>query len=568
MVEEQLWGSNYLMLPHNNCNDFDNTDIQNNNAGRAAIYKFNSPTFMETDTTTNSLSRLELLTHCQMCLNPFQHPLTLSCGFTLCTSCLPESKQCPSFSCLRTHSTIDHRPTIVLEKIFSQFSPTSDFVVDESLKRLLDCSICLTTLSEPITTQCGHTFCKECLIKTMTDMPTRCCPYCRTELNRIGKENQLINEWLQFLDNTETYYQNEDQSAGSSDEEGTLQQPQHNIPLIQVTSAVAFPTQHCLFRTLDNQLILKRSRRRKHGKLYAICVYKKPSTNEFYEHGVMLQIDHVEHIPDIRHSVVQATGLFRLRINHLTVDSSNCYTGDVVRLDDLVENNEDFAISRQLIEQTKTKRWTMPSTAATYTQSTPATPTTSTSTAAAAISADQLHTPATSTRKITRPRPCSMRLSSSAPNNFHMPSNDMFPGSRRPWGTLMNNKPSSPPPSYSTTANSAAKKAQQNPLKFSNFQQQPSRSSDTITPTFTSLDELFFGELHPYIIHYLTSVGNEAWMMQYDRHLLNSNRNTITWWAANILPLEYNEKIILLSMETLRERMTALVAWADKGRSY
>lgn len=523
---------------------------------------------METDTTTNSLSRLDSLTHCQMCLNAFQNPVTLSCGFTLCINCLPESNQCLSFSCLRTHPTIDHKPTILLENILSQFNPTLEFVADGSLKRLLDCSICLSTLSEPITTQCGHTFCKKCLIKTMTDMPTRCCPFCRTEINRIGKENQLINEWLNYLNNIESYYPNEDQSAGSSsDEEETLQQPQYSIPLIQVSSAVSFPTQHCLFRILDLQRILKRSARRGYRKLYAICVFTKPSTNDFYEHGVMLQIDHIEHIADIRHSVVQATGLFRLRVNHLTVDSNNCYTGDVVRLDDLVENSEDLTINRQLIEQTKNKRWTMPTTVIANTVSTPSTPTTSTSTVVT-TAASQLHIPTTS-RKMTRPRPCSMRLSSSAPNNFYLSHSDIYPGSRRPWGTIMNNKPSSPPPSFNTTVNNLAKKSQQqSPSKVPVLQQQPSRSSGTNTPTFTSLNELFDGELHPYIIHYLTNVGNEAWIMQYDWHLLNSNRNTVVWWVANVLPLEYNEKILLLSMETLRERMMALVAWADKGRSY
>ncbi len=60
----------------------------------------------------------------------------------------------------------------------------------------LDCLICLDLLCEPVTTQCGHTFCKFCLVSYLdTNMK---CPICRnaiiiTNRNSLSK-NVLLSE--------------------------------------------------------------------------------------------------------------------------------------------------------------------------------------------------------------------------------------------------------------------------------------------------------------------------------------------------------------------------------------
>lgn len=444
---------------------------------------------------TSPTDRLHSLTHCQKCDKPFQEPITLSCGFTLCLQCLPIiSSQCLSFSCLRTHTNHNYKPTTLLENILSQFDPSSN----NDYQDLFECSICLSTLTDPITTQCGHTFCKECLIRTMTDMPTRSCPYCRTELLRIGKVNQLVSGWINYL------------NTSMCDEQ--QQQQQQYIPIIQVTSTVSFPTQHCLIHiTQDKLSLLKNMTTNPHQKYYAICIFSK-SNNDFFEYGIMLQINGVEHIQDIRHSVVQASGLFRLRINHLTVGKDGCYTGEVTRLEDLVQDK--FIIDHQLQHKTYN---------VITTQSTP-------------------------TRKIARPRPCSMRLSSSAPSHNQFSSADNCPGSvyRKMWAMDFK-KPISPPPTPIFK-----KQAKLPTLSRTNYET-------------TSLDILFNVELCPLLSRYVSNTRNTAWMMQYEWYLQQTdNRNTIVWWAANILPLSFDEKISLLSMDSLRERMASLIAWADE----
>jgi Lon protease-like protein len=46
----------------------------------------------------------------------------------------------------------------------------------------LDCHICLSTLHEPITTPCGHSYCRECILEWNGTQ----CPLCRVELPQMG----------------------------------------------------------------------------------------------------------------------------------------------------------------------------------------------------------------------------------------------------------------------------------------------------------------------------------------------------------------------------------------------
>lgn len=162
--------------------------------------------FLELCASKQQPTQLDALTHCQRCLKQFEQPTTLSCGFTLCYQCLPlqKSYQCLSFSCLRSHDH-NYKPNVPLENISPQLN-SYDPNNQKILRRLLDYPICLTLLSEPITTQCGHTFCKECLIRTMIDLKNRTCPLCRHELIRIGKANQIICGWLYFLNKGMFYF--------------------------------------------------------------------------------------------------------------------------------------------------------------------------------------------------------------------------------------------------------------------------------------------------------------------------------------------------------------------------
>ncbi|KAI8085837.1 uncharacterized protein B0P05DRAFT_635796 [Gilbertella persicaria] len=477
--------------------------------GVAVVKEYKSSFVLEPYSSTEQRIQLNALTYCQKCLCLFKQPTTLSCGFTLCSTCLPSTEpyQCLSFSCLRTHEIHDYKPNVLLENILSHYQQGKF----ENIKQLLDCSICLSPLTEPITTQCGHTFCKDCLIRTMTDLNCRSCPFCRQELTRIGKVNQILSGWLDYI-----YHNDKPQ-----DPSYLLSSLQHHIPIIQVTKAVTFPTQHCMIHiTKDYKSLLEQMTHRPYQKHYAICVFAK-SNNELFEYGTMLQINHIEYSADTRHSVVQALGLFRLKLNHFMLDSDDCYTGEVVRLDD-IHDTHDLDLSK--------KRWTSPTVIQPYYRQ--------------------------QEKTVSRPRPCSMRLSTSAPNTVRSSVNEnITPGSvnRRIWATpaALFGKPSSPP--LTKSPQSQHRQLQTN-TKIPNFLSQKTNMTDA---------SLFQQELHPRVVQFLNTTAYDVWLMQYDWYLQQSDRTPLIWWLSHILPLMQEEKIHLLRIQTLRERMLALICFMD-----
>lgn len=53
--------------------------------------------------------------------------------------------------------------------------------MEQALAALLECPLCLSTLTQPVCTPCGHTFCSACLSRSLTTSSTQSvCPICRS----------------------------------------------------------------------------------------------------------------------------------------------------------------------------------------------------------------------------------------------------------------------------------------------------------------------------------------------------------------------------------------------------
>ncbi|GAN04764.1 hypothetical protein MAM1_0073c04229 [Mucor ambiguus] len=371
------------------------------------------------------------------------------------------------------------------------------------------------------------------------------------ELSRIGKVNQIVCGWVDYI-----YHHVSSDSYTLS----TLDSQQHT-PVIQLSSAVAFPGQHCLIHVTDDKnLLFQEMTTRPYQKHYAICLFTKDGNpNDLYDYGIMLQVNHIEHSPDLRHSVVQAIGLFRLRINSLSTDEEGCYVGDITRFDDCNYNDVDGGDAHgigysgddyfDLDFDVQRKQWIMPATNnSTATNSTVPRP--------IAMSSSSTVT-ANNSKQAIRPRPCSMRLSSSAPNNIPT-FNKTIPGSvnRRTWASTMNfggSKPPSPPPLLPATINTSQ-------FYFKLIK----KASSPISNAIPNINVLFNQEIHPRLVQYLSATANHVWIMQYDWYLQQSDREPVIWWIANVLPFNQEEKIHLLSLSTLRERIMVIYQWFDK----
>lgn len=66
-----------------------------------------------------------------------------------------------------------------------------------ALSQLLECSVCLSLLCEPISISCGHTFCRICLVKSLRRHKKQC-PSCR-EICHTSAENASENVVIKSL---------------------------------------------------------------------------------------------------------------------------------------------------------------------------------------------------------------------------------------------------------------------------------------------------------------------------------------------------------------------------------
>ncbi|CAG5929260.1 unnamed protein product [Menidia menidia] len=66
-----------------------------------------------------------------------------------------------------------------------------------SLQKHLSCSVCMETFKDPVTTACGHTFCRKCL-DLHIEHASSSCPLCKTHLNKAPSVNIVLRDIIQL----------------------------------------------------------------------------------------------------------------------------------------------------------------------------------------------------------------------------------------------------------------------------------------------------------------------------------------------------------------------------------
>ncbi|KAG8196255.1 hypothetical protein JTE90_023811 [Oedothorax gibbosus] len=247
----------------------------------------------------------------------------------------------------RLHKILDNFCNYIED--FSDEKVVKDRIDVSSLdKQDFECSLCMRILWEPVSTPCGHTFCRVCLNRCFDHRPT--CPLCKASLaNYLAERIQSTTEFLELTIKTllpKEYAARKEMHKEEMDEfSNTGKDSEHVIPLFVCTTA--FPTVPCPLHVFEPRYrLMIRQCMESGSRQFGMCTVVD---NNIAEYGTMLEIRDVQYFPDGR-SVVDTVGSRRFRI--LRKGEHDGYTTGVVEfLEDEGLIEEDLQDVKELHDQ-------------------------------------------------------------------------------------------------------------------------------------------------------------------------------------------------------------------------
>ncbi|XP_063493871.1 LON peptidase N-terminal domain and RING finger protein 1 isoform X5 [Symphalangus syndactylus] len=192
-----------------------------------------------------------------------------------------------------------------------------------------ECSLCMRLFFEPVTTPCGHSFCKNCLERCLDHAPY--CPLCKESLKEyLADRRYCVTQLLEEL--IVKYLPDElsERKKIYDEETAELSHLTKNVPIFVCT--MAYPTVPCPLHVFEPRYRLMIRRSIQTGtKQFGMCV--SDTQNSFADYGCMLQIRNVHFLPDGR-SVVDTVGGKRFRVLKRGMKDGYC-TADIEYLEDV-----------------------------------------------------------------------------------------------------------------------------------------------------------------------------------------------------------------------------------------
>ncbi|KAM8938812.1 LON peptidase N-terminal domain and RING finger protein 1 [Pelodytes ibericus] len=199
-----------------------------------------------------------------------------------------------------------------------------------------ECSLCMRLFYEPVTTPCGHTFCKKCLERCLDHTPH--CPLCKESLTEyLSNRNYNVTYLLEDLIKRYLPEELSDRKRIHEEETNELSNLTKNVPMFVCT--MAYPTVPCPLHVFEPRYRLMIRRCMETGtKQFGMCI--SDPENSFADYGCMLQIRNVHFLPDGR-SVVDTIGGKRFRVLERGM-RDGYYTADIEYLSDIQVSEEEL----------------------------------------------------------------------------------------------------------------------------------------------------------------------------------------------------------------------------------
>ncbi|XP_061600806.1 LON peptidase N-terminal domain and ring finger 1, like [Cololabis saira] len=207
----------------------------------------------------------------------------------------------------------------------------------------LECSLCMRLFYEPVTTPCGHTFCKSCLERCLDHNPQ--CPLCKESLKEyLACRKYRVTALLDTL--IKQYWSQEyaERTKIHLEETRELSDLTKNVPIFVCT--MAYPTVPCPLHVFEPRYRLMIRRCMDTGtRQFGMCI--SDPQKGFADYGCMLIIRSVHFLPDGR-SVVDTIGGKRFRILSRGVKDGYS-TADIEHLaDSRVDDSDELGKLQEL----------------------------------------------------------------------------------------------------------------------------------------------------------------------------------------------------------------------------
>ncbi|KAI1268270.1 ATP-dependent protease La domain-containing protein [Xylariaceae sp. FL1019] len=355
------------------------------------------------------------LVQCQLCWKILQDPITLPCGYSICKSCLPQTRvraniswpatasrlqgfDCPFRGCGKEHAAADCAVDVTLNKVleiikmavtldraaadgpdiathvtvhdrwavaglaslgereaessvvkggrilatytlaesgklqfnsevsYSSIGGNEDEVTEldsaaferlkESVRSEMDCQVCYALFLDPMTTTCGHTYCRTCLHEILNR--SNLCPICRRTISlqshvdprsspSNGRLVSMINGfWADLIALRAQSYRLEQQANYGG----------FDIPIFVCT--MAYPSMPLFLHVFEARYRLMIQRAMDGDRTFGMVVNRPnplPGQSHFMALGTLMRIVNIEFFPDGR-SILETVGVSRFKITH------------------------------------------------------------------------------------------------------------------------------------------------------------------------------------------------------------------------------------------------------------
>ena len=321
------------------------------------------------------LYRLPALLKCPVCHSDLKDPVTLSCGYTVCQSCIPAPRQghyyqqqqdqpifiCPVSQCQYTTHLFGRAQEACIDSVVQQLclmfhyssssssstmtttTTNNDFISNsmatmstannnsisqQQINELMECYRCHRTFHQPTTTHCGHVYCRLCLLQLkLSGEP---CPKCQRPLPRYNyiqdqaAQNRILVTVLEMMESSSpslTFYRPQQQQQ---------QQPMNNMYAtpVFVTGLVILPHQHARIPVyMSNHIQILRRSAFASPQYNALClpaVHRgRPNLSQFGTLVEIISVEHQQHTNGSTAVILEVCGRERFSTNCVNYEDHN-----------------------------------------------------------------------------------------------------------------------------------------------------------------------------------------------------------------------------------------------------